>query len=271
MKKYLLMLIVAATLLVMPFNVYAGTKKVLGKEYETKNLTETLADEELEKEFSKYSENDNQIPIYLFRGKGCSFCRAFLGFINSITNEYGKYFKLVAFEVWYDENNWNLMQQVSYYMDKEIAGGVPYVIIGDKVFPGYANVYDEDIKTAIKTLYETPKKDRYDVFEKVEKDGLTSLEELQKIYGNGEGSGEGTEEPTQKTDNYSEETSKSSGTSSDLKIILWNLAFVAVGAIAVVIFVNFKFNNLEAMIEASNKERARTQEVASTKKVTKKK
>ena len=97
MKKYLLMLIAAATLLVMPFNVYAGTKKVLGKEYETKNLTETLADEELEKEFSKYSENDNQIPIYLFRGKGCSFCRAFLGFINSITNEYGKYFKLVAF------------------------------------------------------------------------------------------------------------------------------------------------------------------------------
>ena len=162
MKKYLLMLIVAVTFFVIPFNVYAGTKKVLGKEYQTKNLTETLAEEEIEKEFSKYSENNDQITIYLFRGNGCSFCRAFLSFMNSITNEYGKYFKLVSFEVWYDEQNWNLMQQISYYLDKELAGGVPYVIIGDKVFPGYANVYDEDIKKAIKTLYDTPKKDRYD-------------------------------------------------------------------------------------------------------------
>ena len=42
------------------------------------------------------------------------------------------------------------------------AGGVPYIIIGDNVFPGYAETYDDSIKDAIKKLYDS--EDRFDVF-----------------------------------------------------------------------------------------------------------
>ena len=48
--------------------------------------------------------------------------------------------------------------------------GVPYIIIGDQVFPGYANTYDDGLKQAIKSLYETKKEDRYDVFEAYNED-----------------------------------------------------------------------------------------------------
>ena len=60
------------------------------------------------------------------------------------------------------------MKEVSTYMG-EVAQGVPYIVIGDKVFPGYANSYDEDIKSAIVDLYKTTKKKRYDVFTEMKK------------------------------------------------------------------------------------------------------
>ena len=180
LKKLYVLLI--ALVLVIPFGVLAKkednketeekeeTKKVSAplyseyyKDYKTKNYLETLDDEQLEYEFENYEENDNQITVYMFRGKGCGFCRKFLSFLNSITDEYGKYFRLVSFEVWNDPDNKALMDDVSNYM-KEEAGGVPYIIIGDKVFGGYASDYDEQIKTAIINLYNTKAEKRYDVF-----------------------------------------------------------------------------------------------------------
>jgi len=75
---------------------------------------------------------------------------------------------MVTYEVWNDENNSSLLNEVSDYLEQP-AGGVPYIIIGDKVFAGYASDYDESIKEAIVDLYNTKKKDRYDVLEEMEK------------------------------------------------------------------------------------------------------
>ena len=138
------------------------TKIDLSK-YTTLNFRETLKDEDIEESFKDYKETDDQVTIYLFRGKGCSFCRAFLNYLNSIAGEYGKYFKVVSFETWYDENNTKLLNTVANFTGQS-AGGVPYIIIGDKVFPGYNESYNNDIKTKIKAEYDT--KDKYDVFEK---------------------------------------------------------------------------------------------------------
>lgn len=249
MKKRLLTLLLVA-ILIIPIGVSAGSKKVLGQDYSTKNFLETLQDEELAQEFSKYGEGNDKINIYLFRGKGCSFCRAFLSFMNSITDEYGKYFNMVSFEVWYDENNWNLLNQVSYYKDGQISQGVPYIIIGDKVFGGYADTYNEEIKKAITDLYNTPKKERYDVFAHAEEDGLPTLEELQKLYPSEEGSGTGTEE----SNNYAATSkSSSSGSSSTVPIVLFNLLFVALGTIIVIVHINRKFAELTQDIKKVNK------------------
>lgn len=240
MKKKLFIFIVTALLLI-PTCVNAGTKKILNDDYETKNFVEALDDEGIEKHFSNYQESNDKITIYLFRGKGCTFCKAYLTFMDSITEEYGKYFNMVSFEVWNNENNWNLMQRVSYHLKNEVAGGVPYIIIGDKVFQGFAESYSEDIKKTIVDLYNTNKNDRYDVFKNIEKNGLISLEELKEIY-------QKSDTKATTSENYNTNSSKDSNT----QVILWNLLFVSIGTTAIILFNNYKFNQIKE--EMQNKE-----------------
>ena len=165
--KNKLLLIITIIFLIFPAITKAET-------YNTLNFKETLKEEGIELKNSDYNESDNQITIYLFRGKGCSHCRDFLNFMNSISPEYGKYFKLVSYEVWHDENNSNLLNKVSNYLGQP-ASGVPYIIIGDKVFIGYGEKYDDDIKKLIVSLYKTDKKDRYDAFAKMDNGNVNNV------------------------------------------------------------------------------------------------
>ena len=160
MKK--IIAVILTLMLVLPIGVSAKDTKY--STYKTMNFKETLEAEDLELENEDYEETDDQATIYMFRGQGCGYCRKFLTFLSSISEEYGKYFKLVSFEVWQDQDNSELMQQVGESLGEEI-GGVPFIIIGDKTFPGYAETYDEQIKDAIKELYEQDPKDREDLFD----------------------------------------------------------------------------------------------------------
>ncbi len=172
-----LFVLLFALVLVLPFSVYAKKdskkeeKKVVSaaekySKYNHTNLAETLEAEGIELENKDYTENDKQITIYLFRGQGCTHCQEFLTFLSSLTKEYGEYFKLVAFETWQDSANKELMDSVAEQLETE-AGGVPFIVIGDKVFPGYASTYDDQIKDAIMNLYSTPEASRYDIFTNV--------------------------------------------------------------------------------------------------------
>lgn len=158
MKKFLL-LVMISLLCFIPVSVNAQEKG-----YSSLNLDEALTEEGIDHDFSNYEENNDQAIIYLFRGKGCGYCRKFLTFLNSIIDDYGKYFKVVSYEVWYDQENASLLTEVSNFLGTN-AEGVPYIVIGDKVFPGYASSYDEDIKDAIKKQYDS--KNEYDVMKKL--------------------------------------------------------------------------------------------------------
>lgn len=158
MKKKLISL---SLLLFIPMFVFASTKK-----YESTNLEETLNAEEIEVTFSNYEETDDQAVIYLFRGHNCGYCHSFLEFLNSIVDEYGKYFRLEAYEVWYTENNSELMSEVASYFG-ESASGVPFIVIGDKVFSGYTESYNDSIISAIKETYKNGNKN--DVFKEMKK------------------------------------------------------------------------------------------------------
>lgn len=176
MKKLIIVLVMVLGLM-LPMYVKAETKSL--------SLKEALQEEEIElsKDFENYKETDDQAIIYLFRGNGCGYCRAFLTFLNSIVGEYGKYFKVISYEVWYDQENASLMDSVGTYLGQP-AQGVPYIVIGDKVFAGYAESYDNDIKSAIKALYETDKDDRYDVLKEMEenpnKEDRTTIKTITK-------------------------------------------------------------------------------------------
>lgn len=161
MKKRFLIVALFVTLL-FPFMVNASEEET--KNYESTNLKETLDLEEIDYEFKSYKETDDQVTIYMFRGSGCGFCQSFLNYLNSITDEYGKYFKLVAYEVWENSNNADLLDEVAEFLDED-AAGVPYIVIGDKVFPGYIEDWNQDIIDAIMAQYESDEK--YDVMQEM--------------------------------------------------------------------------------------------------------
>ena len=134
-------------------------------EFESLNYEQTLKSENIDTQDLNYEETDNQVTIYLFRGQGCIHCKEFLEFMHSITSDYGKNFKLVSFEIWNNEANDALLQKVSKCLN-EPSQGVPYIVIGDKVFVGYNETYNDQIKKAIEDLYKVDKSKRYDIFNK---------------------------------------------------------------------------------------------------------
>ncbi len=157
-------LIMLLCLTLIPMSVFADDKKDIKDGTTSMNLKEVLADEGIEPAFSNYKENDKQITIYLFRGKGCTYCHKFLEYINSITEEYGKYFKLESYEVWANKANSDLWNEIATFLGQP-AEGVPYIIIGNKVIPGFSEAHEEEIKKAIKDEYDN--KERYNLFEEM--------------------------------------------------------------------------------------------------------
>lgn len=214
-NKLKIFLVLLIGLIVIPLNV-----KALEKQYNTLNFKETLAEENIEEKFSDYKPNNDAVTIYLFRGKGCGFCRAYLEFMNSIADEYGKYFKMESHEVWYDNDNSKLMEEVSTYLG-ETARGVPYIVIGDKVFTGYTESYNDDIKQAIMDLYNTKKNKRYDVFKEM------------KNHPKG-ASSDGNSEM------------------SNSNIIIWTLLFTIISTLIIISFVNLKLKELKIEIQKLN-------------------
>lgn len=103
--------------------------------------------------------NANKINIYFFWGNGCPHCEAEHEFFDSIEEQYGKYYNLHTFEVWYNQENADLLNKLASKMDKEI-DGVPFTIIGNKVFGGFTLAYKQDMINAIKNQY----KNSYDVY-----------------------------------------------------------------------------------------------------------
>jgi len=112
------------------------------------------------------SDSNKKINIYFFHGNGCPHCEEAQEFFDSIEDEYGKYYNFVDYEVWYNEDNAELMQKVADTLDQEVSG-VPYLIIGNKTWSGYSTDYDEEIKQAIKDEYEKDLDNRYDVMDYV--------------------------------------------------------------------------------------------------------
>ena len=167
MKKIKNLLLIIAIVLGVPTSVYANS-------YTSLNLKETLTREKIEHDLSNYNETEDQITIYMFRGDRCAYCQSFLNFLNDNVNEYGKYFKLVSFEVWHNENNAALMGEVADHFGLTIKG-VPFIIIGEKTFQGYTSSYDTEILETITNYYnnKTTYKDVVETF-LVEKEESTT-------------------------------------------------------------------------------------------------
>lgn len=110
--------------------------------------------------------DDNKLNIYLFWGDGCPHCKELAQYLGTIKEEYGKYYNLYTLETWYDDENATLMKGIAKAVGEEPAG-VPYLLIGDKSFTGYAPRMDADIERAI--TEQSQRADKFDAYKKYRK------------------------------------------------------------------------------------------------------
>lgn len=109
----------------------------------------------------------SKVNVYLFKGEGCGYCANALTFFESIKEEYGKYFNLVEYEVWYNKDNSDLMYDVAEYMGASITG-VPFIVIGNEFYPGFNDSISESIKKQIVSEYNLEESKRVDVVKMLE-------------------------------------------------------------------------------------------------------
>ncbi len=77
----------------------------------------------------------NKVDAYLFHGIGCPHCAKEIEFLDSIKDNYPD-LNLIKYEVYFNQGNALLLQKVANNLKVE-AGGIPFIVIGDKSFMGF--------------------------------------------------------------------------------------------------------------------------------------
>ena len=78
----------------------------------------------------------HEVKVYLFYGEGCFPCAKAHAFLDSIKGKYPT-MKLIEYEVFYNNSNWELLQQYAKICNSTIKG-VPTIFIDRKVFVGFS-------------------------------------------------------------------------------------------------------------------------------------
>ena len=86
-----------------------------------------------------YAQEKNPLDVYFFYGEGCPHCGKEEEFFKSIEEEFKGEIIIHSYEVYYNQENAELFQQVIKKFDVDIAG-VPFSVIGDKYFIGYGDI-----------------------------------------------------------------------------------------------------------------------------------
>ena len=167
MKRVFILVLALVVLLPVTTKAYSFSEK---------SFKQALTDEKIDVDISSYKEDDKKADVYLFMGSGCTYCKKFLTFMANNVSSMGTYYNLHVYEVWGNADNKSLMDGVGYYLNNS-GTGVPYIVIGDKVFKGYSSSKDEEMNNEIKNLYNS--KDRYDVLKKMKSEkGIDKYIEL---------------------------------------------------------------------------------------------
>jgi cytochrome c biogenesis protein CcdA/glutaredoxin len=103
------------------------------------------------------AKEDEDVTLYLFHGDGCPHCAAEIKFLESIEDKYD-YLKIVKYEVWYNDDNATLLNNVKEALDVSTTG-VPVTVIGDTVITGYTDSIGNKISRAIEYYHENDYKD----------------------------------------------------------------------------------------------------------------
>lgn len=168
-KLKTILVVILSVFLVLPFGVLAS------QETSTDPANNDTPAVEVKK--------DKKVKVYFFRGEGCPHCEEAETFFQSIQEPYGELYTIVDYETWYNTENADLLQKIGEARGEDIQG-VPYIIIGNKSWPGFSNEYDDEIVKTIKSEYEKDPEERYDIIELVNTGKTNGIEEETKSYAN---------------------------------------------------------------------------------------
>lgn len=113
--------------------------------------------------------SSNKPNIYIFWGDGCPHCKALAKFISKLSTETKDKVNIYSFEVWGDKDNKSFMKKFGKYLGQDVSG-VPFMVIGDKIFDGYSSgdtKTDQQIIDAINTIIKNQgSTDQYKLYKK---------------------------------------------------------------------------------------------------------
>ena len=102
------------------------------------------------------AKEDDELTLYLFHGDGCPHCAEEMEYLDTLQKNHPN-LEIVKYEVWYDEENAKILEQIN-----EAFGitrpGVPTNVIGKTVIMGFSEAISTKLERAI-TFYE---KEEYD-------------------------------------------------------------------------------------------------------------
>lgn len=79
-----------------------------------------------------------KVNVYLFYGEGCPHCKLEHEVLDEIKNEYGMYYNLYEFEIWYNKDNYELANVFAGAMNTKLRG-VPFTVIGEQTMTGFGS------------------------------------------------------------------------------------------------------------------------------------
>ncbi len=104
--------------------------------------------------------NSSKVNVFIFWGDGCPHCKKEFEYLEKISKRYSNYFDVYGFETWFNEDNSKIMNKFRELKGDE-ASGIPYTIIGDKIFHGFASEMQDELLNAIIEEYKSNDKTNY--------------------------------------------------------------------------------------------------------------
>lgn len=104
--------------------------------------------------------NNAKVNVFVFWGDGCPHCKKEFEYLEKISKRYSSYFDVYGFEIWLNEDNAKIMNKFKEIL-KDDNSGIPYTIIGDKVFHGFAPDNSSELLDAIIEEYKSKNKTNY--------------------------------------------------------------------------------------------------------------
>lgn len=130
-------------------------------ENENQNNNQLENNEIIPKEDNDSQISEGPINVYLFWGDACGACANLKEFFDNLDSSYNKYFNLIKYEVWNNEENKELMHKVGDFLNQTYYA-VPFLVVGDEVIIGASEATKEYILDKIIEEYNN---DRYDVMD----------------------------------------------------------------------------------------------------------